>query len=201
MDAEYSWFLFLTNVSDGKGKEDLISYYILQVHLSWYRVPGRETCPVIRVKNSRAVEIGDKMRIAVIDGQGGGIGRLITEQIRKHLPTNTEIIAFGTNVIATSLMLKAGANEGATGENAVIQNVDDVDVIVGPLGIILAHSMRGELTANMAEAIAKSKAHKILLPLTLSRVEVIGVQVEPLPHQVEKMINRLKEMMEVKTDV
>lgn len=141
------------------------------------------------------------MRIAVIDGQGGGIGRLITEQIRKHLPTKTEILAFGTNVIATSLMLKAGANEGATGENAVIQNVDEVDVIVGPLGIILAHSMRGELTAKMAEAIAKSKAHKILLPLTLSRVEVIGVQVEPLPHQVEKMVIRLKEMMEVKTDV
>jgi hypothetical protein len=105
------------------------------------------------------------MRIAVIDGQGGGIGRLITEQLRKNLPTKTEIIAFGTNSIATSLMLKAGANEGATGENAVIQNVDDMDFIVGPLGIILAHSMRGELTAKMAEAIAKSKAHKILLPL------------------------------------
>jgi hypothetical protein len=141
------------------------------------------------------------MRIAVIDGQGGGIGRLITEQLRKNLPTKTEIIAFGTNSIATSLMLKAGANEGATGENAVIQNVDDMDFIVGTLGIILAHSMRGELTAKMAEAIAKSKAHKILLPLTLSQVEVIGVEAGPLPHQVEKMIIRLKEMMEVKTDV
>ncbi|KUK35882.1 MAG: hypothetical protein PWQ99_228 [Clostridia bacterium] len=141
------------------------------------------------------------MRIAVVDGQGGGIGRLITEQARKALPPETEIIALGTNAIATSLMLKAGANEGASGENAVVQNADEVDVIVGPLGIILAHSMRGELTAKMAEAIAKSNAQKFLLPLTLSKVEVIGVEPEPLPHQVEKLINRLKELAEVKKDV
>jgi NAD(P)-dependent dehydrogenase (short-subunit alcohol dehydrogenase family) len=140
------------------------------------------------------------MRVAVIDGQGGGIGRLITEQLRKALP-QTEIIALGTNSIATSLMLKAGANEGASGENAVVENAGEVDVIVGPLGIILAHSMRGELTAKMAEAIAKSKARKFLLPLTLSKVEVIGVQAEPLPHQVEQLINRLKELAEVKKDV
>ena len=136
------------------------------------------------------------MRIAVIDGQGGGIGRLITEQIRKNLP-KTKIIALGTNSIATSLMLKAGANEGASGENAIVENVGEVDIIVGPLGIILAHSMRGELTAKMAEAIARSKAQKILLPLTLLKVEVIGVQAEPLPHQVEQLIKRLKELTEV----
>lgn len=136
------------------------------------------------------------MRIAVIDGQGGGIGRLITEQIRKNLP-KTKIIALGTNSIATSLMLKAGANEGASGENAIVENVGEVDIIVGPLGIILAHSMRGELTAKMAEAIARSKAQKFLLPLTLLKVEVIGVQAEPLPHQVEQLIKRLKELTEV----
>jgi hypothetical protein len=141
------------------------------------------------------------MRIAIIDGQGGGIGRLITDQLRKNLPPTTEIIAIGTNSIATSLMLKAGANEGASGENAVVHNVNEVDVIVGPLGIILAHSMRGELTAKMAEAIAGSKAKKLLLPLTLSKVEVVGVQHEPLPHQVEKLVDKLKELMEVKTDV
>lgn len=141
------------------------------------------------------------MRIAVVDGQGGGIGRLITDQVRRVLPPETEIIALGTNAIATSLMLKAGANEGASGENAIIQNVDEVDVILGPLGIILAHSMRGELTPKMAEAIAKSKAQKFLLPLTLSKVEVIGVEQEPLPHQVEKLVYRLKELAEVKQDV
>jgi hypothetical protein len=141
------------------------------------------------------------MRIAVVDGQGGGIGRLITDQVRRTFPPETEIVALGTNAIATSLMLKAGANEGATGENAIIQNVDEVDFILGPLGIILAHSMKGELTAKMAEAIAKSKAQKLLLPLTLSKVEVISVEQEPLPHQVEKLINRLKELTEVKKDV
>lgn len=134
------------------------------------------------------------MKIAVIDGQGGGIGRLITEQVRRASP-DIEIIALGTNAIATSLMLKAGANEGASGENAVIQNVQDVDLILGPLGIILAHSMRGELTPGMAEAIARSKATKILLPLTLSEVEIIGVYLEPLPHLVEKLVSKVQEKM------
>jgi hypothetical protein len=132
---------------------------------------------------------------------GGGIGRLITDQIRKALPTRTEIIALGTNASATALMLKAGANEGATGENAVVRVVGDCDVIVGPLGIILAHAMRGELTPRMAEAIAGSKAVKILLPLTLSQVEVVGVENEPLPHLVEKLINRLKQFEEVRNNV
>ncbi len=141
------------------------------------------------------------MKIAVVDGQGGGIGRVITEQIRRVLPPETEIIALGTNAIATSLMLRAGANEGASGENAVIQNVEDVDCIVGPLGIILAHSMRGELTPRMAEAIAKSKAKKILLPLTLVQVEVVGVELEPLPHLVEKLVAKIKEIAEVKKNV
>lgn len=141
------------------------------------------------------------MRIAVIDGQGGGIGRVLTEKIREALPINTEIIALGTNAIATSLMLKSGANEGASGENAIIQNVDDVDVIVGPLGIILGHSMRGELTPGMAEAISKSKALKVLLPLTLSKVEVVGVFMEPLPRLADKLVSRLKNLEEVNSNV
>lgn len=140
------------------------------------------------------------MKIAVVDGQGGGIGRVITEQIRKTLPTDVEIIALGTNAVATSLMLRAGANEGASGENAVVRNVEDCDVIVGPLGIILAHSMRGELTPKMSEAIASSKARKILLPLSLSNVEVVGVAEEPLPHLVEKLVKRLQEILEEKEE-
>ncbi len=140
------------------------------------------------------------MRIAIIDGQGGGIGRLITDQIRKSLPMDIEIIALGTNAIAASLMLKAGANEGASGENAIAVNVENVDVIIGPLGIVLANSMSGELTPRMAEAVAKSKARKLLIPLTLSRVEVVGVEAEPLPHLVDKLINRLKGLMGVETE-
>jgi hypothetical protein len=137
------------------------------------------------------------VRIAVIDGQGGGIGRYVIDQLRKALPVDLEIVALGTNAIATSLMLKAGANEGASGENAIAINVDDVDVIIGPLGIVLAHSMSGELTPRMAEAVAKSRAQKFLLPLTLSKVEVVGVGPDPLPHLVEKLIARLKELMGV----
>lgn len=140
------------------------------------------------------------MRIAVIDGQGGGIGRLITDQIRKTMPLEIEIIALGTNAIATSLMLKAGANEGASGENAIVQNVENVDVIAGPLGIVLAHSMSGELTPRMAEAVAKSRALKLLIPLTLARVEVIGLEGEPLPHLVGKLIVRLKELTGVDSE-
>jgi len=141
------------------------------------------------------------VRIAVIDGQGGGIGRLITEKIRKALPLDVEIIALGTNAVATSLMLKAGANEGASGENAIVRNVDDVDLIVGPLGIVLAHSLGGELTPGMAEAVARSKAQKLLIPLTLARVEVVGVDADPLPHLVDKLIVRLKEMTGVDRNV
>lgn len=134
------------------------------------------------------------MRIAVIDGQGGGIGRHITERIRRELGEEVEILALGTNSQATAAMLKAGANEGATGENAVVQNVSRVDVIVGSLAVVLANSMLGELTPAMAAAVAASPARKILLPLNRSGVEVVGVASEPLPHQVEKLVQRLKEI-------
>jgi hypothetical protein len=134
------------------------------------------------------------MRIAVIDGQGGGIGRHITERIRKELGEDIEILALGTNATATAVMLKAGANEGATGENAVLQNVNRVDVVVGSLAIVLANSMLGELTAAMAAAVASSPARKLLRPLNRSGVEVVGAMADPLPHQVQRMIQKLVEL-------
>jgi NAD(P)-dependent dehydrogenase (short-subunit alcohol dehydrogenase family) len=134
------------------------------------------------------------MRIAVIDGQGGGIGKHITERIRKSLGPEVEIIALGTNSAATALMLRAGANEGATGENAVVQTVAEVDVIAGPISILVANSMLGEVTSRMAVAIGASKALKILLPIGRSRIEIVGVQSEPLPHLVEKLVQLLKEL-------
>lgn len=141
------------------------------------------------------------MRIAVIDGQGGGIGKHITEKIRKEMGNRIEIIALGTNSLATSLMLKAGANEGATGENAVVATVAEVDVIVGPLSILVANSMLGEVTPSMAEAVGSSRALKVLLPLGKNRVEVIGVVQEPLPHLVDKLVEYLKRIKEEKCDV
>lgn len=136
------------------------------------------------------------LRVAVVDGQGGGIGKHITAKIRKELPPEVEILALGTNAMATAAMLKAGANEGATGENAIVRNASLVDVIVGSLGIILAEGMLGEVTPRMAASIAASPALKLLLPLNRSGVEVIGVTSEPLPHLIDKLVARLKEWAE-----
>jgi NAD(P)-dependent dehydrogenase (short-subunit alcohol dehydrogenase family) len=83
------------------------------------------------------------MKVAVIDGQGGGIGKHITEKIRKELGASIEIIGLGTNSVATSMMLKAGANEGATGESAIIYTVNEVDVVTGTLSLLVANSMLG----------------------------------------------------------
>ncbi len=134
------------------------------------------------------------MRIAVIDGQGGGIGKHITEKLRKELPEETEILALGTNALATSVMLRAGANEGASGENAVIYNAPRVDIIVGPLSILIPNGMMGELTPGMAEAIASSPARKVLLPLIRGTIELVGLSPEPLPHLIDAMVQRIKQL-------
>lgn len=132
------------------------------------------------------------MRIAVVDGQGGGIGKAIVERLRKELPEGAQIIALGTNAVATMLMLKAGANEGASGENAIVYNVPKVDIIVGAIGIIVANAMMGELTPLMAGAIAQSPAKKVLIPLSRCNIEVVGVKNEPLPHHIESAIYIIK---------
>lgn len=135
------------------------------------------------------------MRIAIIDGQGGGIGKYITEKLRRGLPEDVELLALGTNALATSVMLRAGANEGATGENAVIFNAGRVNLIVGPISILFANSMQGELTPKMAEAIASSPARKILLPLNRAGVEIVGLKPEPLPHLIEELVGKVKEII------
>lgn len=130
----------------------------------------------------------------MIDGQGGGIGKHITERIRKGLGPDVEIIALGTNSAATSLMLRAGANEGATGENAIIRTVAEVDVIAGPISILAANAMLGEVTPGMAVAVGGCRALKLLLPIGRSRIEIVGVRPEPLPHMVEKLVCLLMEL-------
>ena len=136
------------------------------------------------------------MRICVIDGQGGGIGSTIIKRLKEEFQEKVEIIALGTNSIATSTMMKAKANRGATGENAIMRTVASVDIIIGTLGIVIANSMMGELTPKMAEAIASSRAKKFLLPLLQDKMEIVGVSPEPLPHQVEYLVTRkLKELI------
>ncbi|MCX7746295.1 MAG: DUF3842 family protein [Clostridia bacterium] len=132
------------------------------------------------------------MKIAVIDGQGGGIGKAIVEKLRKEMPEDTEIIALGTNALAASLMLKAGANECASGENAVVYNVSKVDVIMGVIGVIVANAMMGELTPKMAEAVSESPAKKVLIPLNRCNIEIVGVKNEPLPHFIEHAVASVK---------
>ena len=134
------------------------------------------------------------MRICVIDGQGGGIGSVLIKTVRAELGEDIEILALGTNAAATSQMMKARANKGASGENAICFSVREADVIAGPMGIILANAMMGEVTPKIAEAVSSSPALKLLLPLTRERVEVVGAVLEPLPHLVEKLIVRLKEL-------
>ncbi|MCL2526907.1 MAG: DUF3842 family protein [Defluviitaleaceae bacterium] len=130
------------------------------------------------------------MQILVIDGMGGGLGKLIIEKIKAELPL-VEITAVGTNTVATTVMLKAGADHGATGENAVVHNSGRVDFIIGGVGIAFANSMHGEVSPKMAKAVSKSPAHKILIPIEKCNVTVMGVQTAPVHVYVEEVVGKL----------
>ncbi|MFO7783674.1 MAG: DUF3842 family protein [Desulfatiglandales bacterium] len=130
----------------------------------------------------------------VVDGQGGGIGAAVIKRLREVFGHGLVIYALGTNSVATSRMMKAGANRGATGENAIMRTAPEVDAIIGPLAVIMPNSMMGELTPSMAEAVSTSNAAKILIPLTQENTTVVGVQGEPLPHLVERVIGVVREM-------
>ncbi len=134
-------------------------------------------------------------RICVIDGQGGGIGSTIIKKLRDAFEETIEIVALGTNAIATAQMLKSGANRGASGENAIVHTSQTVDVIIGTISIVIAHAMMGEVTPKMAEAVAASHAKKLLLPLSKENVHVVGVVRNPLPMLIDELIeNHIKEM-------
>ena len=128
-------------------------------------------------------------KIGVIDGQGGGIGSAIIKKIKELYGETVDVVALGTNAIATAQMLKAGANRGASGENAIVQTTKSVDVILGPLGIIIAHAMMGEVTPGIAEGVGGSPAAKFLLPLTQENVTIVGVARLPLPHLIDELID------------
>ena len=103
-------------------------------------------------------------RILIIDGQGGGMGAQLAKLLLPKLPADCELLAVGTNVLATSAMLKAGAVRGATGENAVVYNAARADVILGPIGILMANGIMGEVSPKMSVAISGSEAAKVLIP-------------------------------------
>lgn len=134
------------------------------------------------------------MKITVIDGQGGRIGRTIIEQLKeKH--GNLELYAIGTNSIATSAMLKAGADYGATGENAVMVNAADSDIIVGPIGIVFANALLGEITPAIATAIGVSKAYKILIPVNRCNHYVAGCTDAPMSEYIKLAISKIESML------
>lgn len=117
------------------------------------------------------------MKIVIIDGQGGRLGALLTEKIKSRPELKDfELLAVGTNSIATAAMLKAGADFGATGENPVSVACRDADFIIGPVGIICADSLFGEITSEAAAAVGRSSATKILIPVNRCRIVVAGVE-------------------------
>ncbi len=129
-------------------------------------------------------------RVCIIDGQGGGIGSAVIKKLKEVFEERIEIIALGTNAIATSQMLKARANRGASGENAIVQTVKTADVIIGTLGIVMADAMMGEVTPRMAAAVAGSPARKILIPLSQEPVDIVGTVRAPLPHLIEELVQK-----------
>ena len=133
--------------------------------------------------------------VCVIDGQGGGIGAALIKYIKTTFGESVEVIALGTNAIATAQMLKAGGNKGASGESAICHTVPRVDFILGPIAVTWANAMLGEVTPKIAEAVISSSAVKILLPFSKERVKIVGIVNEPLPHLGQEALEQLKEMI------
>ena len=135
------------------------------------------------------------MKIVIVDGQGGRLGKMLVENVLDRLP-QAQIYALGTNSIATATMMKAGAHFGATGENPVVRNVMDADAVLGPVGIVVAHAILGEVTPVMAEAVGGCRAKKYLVPMNSCGVMVAGVKEQSLSAYVslavEQMIQDLR---------
>ena len=134
------------------------------------------------------------MKIVIIDGQGGSLGKALTEKLKNF--NGCEIYAIGTNSTATATMLKAGAHYGATGENPVVVNSRDADVIIGPVGIIAADSLLGEITPKMAHAVAVSSAYKVLVPVSRCKIRVAGTQDITFAQAVECAVREVNKLTE-----
>lgn len=130
------------------------------------------------------------MKIVVIDGQGGRLGRLLIERVKACLP-QAQVCALGTNTVATTAMLKAGADLGATGENPVVRGVLDADSILGPVGIVVANAILGEITPAMAEAVGSCQAKKYLVPMNNCGVVIAGVEELSMPDYVAQAVDSL----------
>ena len=134
------------------------------------------------------------MNVLVIDGQGGGLGRQLVAAISAACP-EARLTAVGTNSLATSAMLKAGTVRAATGENAVVVNCRTADIIVGPIGIVIADALLGEITPAMAAAVCQSPARRVLVPINHCENIVVGVPDQPIGQLVAAAAQKVKELV------
>lgn len=134
------------------------------------------------------------MKVLVIDGQGGGLGRQLVAAVKAGYP-DVEVLAVGTNSAATGAMLKAGADMAATGENSVEVACRKADVIMGPVGIVIADSMLGEITSRMAAAVGQSQAGRILIPVNMCDNIVVGIADLPMTKKVESAVEALADFI------
>ena len=131
-------------------------------------------------------------RVLIIDGQGGNMGRQLIEQLLLQSPITLEITVVGTNAIATANMLKASARvQGATGENAVVVAARNADIIVGPVGIVMADALMGEITPVMANAVAQSRAYKVLLPVNKCNHFIVGIRDDSMSQLVQQAVREV----------
>lgn len=135
------------------------------------------------------------MRILVIDGQGGGIGRSLVELLVKSFP-DAEVGATGTNSIATETMLKGGPSFAATGENAILFNAAEADVIIGPAGIIMANALHGEISPAIAMAVSSSKAKVVLIPMNHCRAYIAGVEEKKVAEYLQDAMDIIRKIAE-----
>ena len=133
-------------------------------------------------------------KILVIDGQGGKIGRMVVELLKERLPA-CEVCAVGTNSIATAAMLKAGADYGATGENPVAVNAADADIIIGPLGLLVADALHGEVTLGIVASVGRSRAQKVLIPVSRCGVQVAGSNQLPPGELIAQAVSKAAEII------
>ena len=134
------------------------------------------------------------MKITFIDGQGGKIGKTIVEQLKKAHPEQ-ELYAIGTNSLATAAMLKAGADYGASGENPCVVNAADSDIIIGPVGIVIANALLGEITPVIATAVGASKAYKILIPMNKCNHHIVGCTDAGLSENIRMVCEKVDELL------
>lgn len=134
------------------------------------------------------------LKVAVVDGMGGGIGSQLVVQLRQDFGQELDIVALGTNSTATAAMVKAGANRGATGENAIRVCLLHVNCLLGPIGIVIPDALMGEITSAIAQTIVSSPCRKILLPVNQPHIELVGLENRPLNQIIREASGRIRDL-------